>query len=239
MRYDVLRKSILYSLNYRVPKGFFGNHISVDYIKSAFWSLFPSRDYRNLIKESSVNSLNEGVVLNLTSPGGMIGLGYSFMWRDLSPAVDLDVERIMNSHCSKRSALAGEMIASIINECRPSIKSSIFSTLTLDSRNSRVIPTAGSYAQLRLVLLLPPPYPQSYSGFLGDVNQFRTELHANTNFAVSPAIFGEPGLALHLYGYGGFIRNLHRKKTRYFDRFFLSKEGGKGVLGSGREYPRL
>lgn len=36
MRYDVLRKSILYSLNYRVPKGFFGNHISVDYIKSAF-----------------------------------------------------------------------------------------------------------------------------------------------------------------------------------------------------------
>ena len=77
------------------------------------------------------------------------------------------------------------MIASIINECRPSIKSSIFSTLTLDSRNSRVIPTAGSYAQLRLVLLLPPPNPQSYSGFLGDVNQFRTELRANTNFAVS------------------------------------------------------
>ena len=36
MRYDVLRKSSLDSLNYRVPKGFFGNHISVDYIKSAF-----------------------------------------------------------------------------------------------------------------------------------------------------------------------------------------------------------
>ena len=233
MRYDVLRKSILYNLNYRIPKDFFGNNVSVDYIKLNIDLPIPYRDYRNLIKESSVNSLNEGVILNLTSPGGMLGIGYSFMWRDLSPAVDLDVERIMNNHCSKRCAPNGKMIISIINECRPSIKSSIFSTLTLDSRNSRVIPTSGSYAQLRLVILPPPVYPQSYSGFLGDVNQFRTELRANTNFVISPAIFNEPGLALHLYGYGGFIRNLHRKKTRYFDRFFLSKEGGRWMMCSG------
>lgn len=69
---------------------------------------------------------------------------------------------------------------------------------------------------------------QSYSGLLGDVNQLRSELHANTNFALTPAIFDQPGLVLHLYGYGGHIRNFNRKKTRYFDRFFLSgRDGGK------------
>ena len=33
MRYDVLRKSILYNVNYSIPKGFFGNTVSFDYIK--------------------------------------------------------------------------------------------------------------------------------------------------------------------------------------------------------------
>lgn len=108
-----------------------------------------------------MNSLNEGVVVNLSTPSGLLGLGYSFMWRDLSPAADLDVERITHSHCSKRFVRVVASMCSIINECRPSIKSSIFSTMTLgrfcfffshaDSRDSRVIPTHGSYAQLRLV----------------------------------------------------------------------------------------
>ena len=108
-----------------------------------------------------MNSLNEGVVVNLSTPSGLLGLGYSFMWRDLSPAADLDVERITHSHCSKRCVHVVASMRSIINECRPSIKSSIFSTITLgrlcffsshaDSRDSRVIPTHGSYAQLRLV----------------------------------------------------------------------------------------
>lgn len=67
-----------------------------------------------------MNSLSEGFTCTLASPHRHVVSGLSIMWRDLSPAVDLEIEKILNNHCSK----------SMIQECRPSLKSSLFTTLT-------------------------------------------------------------------------------------------------------------
>lgn len=72
------------------------------------------------MKESSVNSLSEGITCTLSSPHRHIVSGCSILWRDLSPAVDIEIEKILNNHCSR----------SMIQECRPSLKSSLFTTLT-------------------------------------------------------------------------------------------------------------
>ena len=79
-----------------------------------------NRDSKNLLKESSVNSLSEGISCYFSSPHRHLISGCSVSWRDLSPAVDIEIEKVLNNHCSK----------TMINECRPSLKSSIFTTLT-------------------------------------------------------------------------------------------------------------
>lgn len=70
-----------------------------------------------------MNSLSEGFTCTLASPNRHLISGCSILWRDLSPAVDIEIEKVLNNHCSK----------SMINECRPSLKSSIFTTLTYGS----------------------------------------------------------------------------------------------------------
>ena len=47
------------------------------------------------------------------------------------------------------------------------------------------------------------------------------------NLHLTGEIDEEPGIILHLKGYGGLIHNLNRRKTRYPDRFFLSWNGGE------------
>lgn len=48
------------------------------------------------------------------------------------------------------------------------------------------------------------------------------ECTVQTNIPLTREIDQEPGLLLHLKGYGGIIQNLNRRRTRYVDRFFLS-----------------
>ena len=70
--------------------------------KSAIlWLYLYYREMRNLVKESSVNTFSEGLTAVMTSPSNHFQLGYSFTWRDMAPTKDIDVERILNQHCSK------------------------------------------------------------------------------------------------------------------------------------------
>ncbi|KNB46401.1 mitochondrial SAM 50 [Blastocystis sp. subtype 4] len=198
IRYDVMRRNTYYNVNYEIPKVFHGCSFNINYLKES----------RNLLKESSVNCFDEGVNATIVSPSRHFSLGYSLTWRDMAPATDLDVEKILNNHCSR----------SMLNECRPSLKSTIFTSLGFDTRNNPVLATSGLFGQLKL----------GYSGLLGDVHHVKVETNLNANIPVSPMILGEPGLVLHLSSYGGMIRNLSRKNTRYFDRFFLTGEHIRG-----------
>ena len=105
-----------------MSQSFYGNEFEYGLFQVHLLSIvLKSRDYKNLLKESSVISYSEGMTCSLTSRHNHFQTGCSIVWRDLSPAVDLEIERIFNNHCSK----------SMINECRPSLKSSIFSIFTL------------------------------------------------------------------------------------------------------------
>ena len=54
------------------------------------------------------------------------------------------------------------------------------------------------------------------------MNSIKAECSLSTTIPLSGEIDQEPGLLLHLKGYGGMIQNLNRRRTRYVDRFFLS-----------------
>lgn len=54
------------------------------------------------------------------------------------------------------------------------------------------------------------------------MNSVKGECTVQTNIPLTREIDQEPGLLLHLKGYGGIIQNLNRRRTRYVDRFFLS-----------------
>ena len=66
-----------------------------------------------------MNSFSEGFTCSLQSPRQHFMIGSSILWRDLSPAVDIEIEKILNNNCSQ----------SMIRECRPSLKSSVFALL--------------------------------------------------------------------------------------------------------------
>ena len=66
-----------------------------------------------------MNSFSEGFTCSLQSPHQHFMIGSSILWRDLSPAVDIEIEKILNNNCSQ----------SMIRECRPSLKSSVFALL--------------------------------------------------------------------------------------------------------------
>lgn len=150
-RYDVIRGSMFYSTSYFVPKSLWGQSLNIEYSKFILSEWVIHRDCKNLLKESSVNSLSEGISCYFSSPHRHFVSGCSVAWRDLSPAVDIEIEKVLNNHCSK----------TMINECRPSLKSSLFTTLTygvhallfscVDSREQLLIPTSGSLARLQLV----------------------------------------------------------------------------------------
>ncbi|KAK8802440.1 hypothetical protein WA588_005409 [Blastocystis sp. NMH] len=198
IQYDVLRRNTYYNIDYRLPKLIGGYSLSVNYLKES----------RNLLKESSVNVFTEGLTAQLASPANRFALGCSLTWRDMAPATDLDVERVTATHCSR----------SMLRECRPSLKSSLFAQLRFDSRDNPVVPTRGLFARCRL----------SLSGLLGDVRNCRLDAALAAALPLSPSFGETPGLALHLSSYGGFIRNFGRRPTRYFDRFFLSGEHIRG-----------
>ena len=56
----------------------------------------------------------------------------------------------------------------------------------------------------------------------------KSEITMNSNIPIFSSYFGEQPPALHFNLYGGTIKNFGRKKTRYFDRFFLSGEDIRG-----------
>ena len=67
-----------------------------------------------------MSCLSEGITSAINSPDGHFSLGYSLTWRDMLPCVDIDIEKIHLNHCSR----------SMIKECRPSLKSTLFTSLT-------------------------------------------------------------------------------------------------------------
>lgn len=57
----------------------------------------------------------------------------------------------------------------------------------------------------------------------------RSDCWASTNVPLSGRIGHEAGIALHLAGYLGWVRNLARKPAKFYDRVFF---GGSGAAGS-------
>ena len=100
---------------------------------------------RDYLKESSVSCLSDGLTLSLQHPSRLYSFAYSLVWRDMLPAFDLDVERRSLQHISR----------SMLRQCRPSLKSTLSATISLDSRDNPVLPTSGSSLRLQLVSTFP------------------------------------------------------------------------------------
>ena len=114
---------------------------------SLFLSLTHSRSIRDYLKESSVSCLSDGVTLSLQHPSRLYSFAYSLAWRDMLPAsnVDVDVERRSLQHVSR----------AMLRQCRPSLKSTLSASISLDSRDNPVLPTSGSSLRLQLVSTFP------------------------------------------------------------------------------------
>lgn len=61
----------------------------------------------------------------------------------------------------------------------------------------------------------------------------KSELTLNTNIPLFSSFFGSQPPALHFNTYAGIIRNFGRRRTRYFDRFFLSRYEGNYLIIDG------
>lgn len=112
---------------------------------------------------------------------------------------------------------------SMLNECRPSLKSTIFTSLGFDTRNNPVLATSGLFGQLKLVRLDLNFYYRDIVVCWVMFIMLKWKPIWMRIFQFHPWFWVNLGLVLHLSSYGGMIRNLSRKNTRYFDRFFLSE----------------
>lgn len=111
----------------------------------------------------------------------------------------------------------------MLSECKPSLACGY--TLHLQHSTLRdPIPTRGHRVHCSLVRR-PPSLTtrQTYNGLCGDVNSLRAEGSLELHKPLSRDLVEETGLVMHLAATGGCVVNLNRRKTRYFDRFFLSR----------------
>lgn len=145
VNFDVFRKSSLYSVNLLLPKSVLGHHLVLDYTKCVRPLCLIRRSTQDFLKESSVSVLSDGVSLSLQHPSRLYSLSYSLAWRDMLPAFDVDVERRSLRRVSR----------AMLRQCRPSLKSTLSASLSLDSRDNPVLPTAGSALRLQLVSTVP------------------------------------------------------------------------------------
>lgn len=63
---------------------------------------------------------------------------------------------------------------------------------------------------------------KGYSGLLGDVHHIKSEVLFNTNIPLTKKIGNEMGIALHMTCFAGYLKNLSKRPSRYYDRFFFS-----------------
>ena len=73
------------------------------------------RDQLNRLPESSVKVLSDSFLCSFSNRKHTYSLECGLQWRDIVPHGDRDEQRILKTQCS----------ASMLKECRPSIKSSI------------------------------------------------------------------------------------------------------------------
>lgn len=64
---------------------------------------------------------------------------------------------------------------------------------------------------------------QTYFGLAGDVHALKCEADAEFFQALSPRIRSQPGLLLHFRGKAGCLLPLSKRKSRFYDRFFLGR----------------
>ena len=180
-----------------------------------------SHEAKNRVKDSGVTVYSDSAVMSFPNRSSTVVLDAFVRWRDMSPFGDIDEERILNSHCG----------SAMLSECKPSLACGY--TLHLQHSTLRdPIPTHGHRVHCSLVRR-PPSLTtrQTYNGLCGDVNSLRAEGSLELHKPLSRDLVEETGLVMHLAATGGCVVNLNRRKTRYFDRFFLN---GTNVHGFTR-----
>ncbi|KAK8798601.1 hypothetical protein WA588_003681, partial [Blastocystis sp. NMH] len=173
------------------------------------FSLSMEREYQNRLIESSVNVYSTRMKMGIHDRRGRYNLECGIHWRDLLPLGDIDEQRILRTQCS----------LSMLKECHPSLKSTLAFRYHYDTQDTPDNPTEGTMFDVST----------EYNGFFGDVNSIKAECSLSTTIPLSGEIDQEPGLLLHLKGYGGMIQNLNRRRTRYVDRFFLNSRYVHGM----------
>ena len=140
--------------------------------------------------------------------------------------VSLDNQFFTNGRCDP--LLAGRYLCDAIGD---RLTSSVGFSISYDSLNSRLRPTAGSRLS----------FSQDFAGLGGDVKYLRTRLEGSKYYGLGS------GFVFSLVGEGGYIRSLEKSrgagidKVRITDRFYLGEPQFRGfdIRGVGPRIQRL